>query len=42
MSFFTKKQKLILNLLLLQEADEEHALIKHIILHNGEKTIHTI
>lgn len=27
----------MLNLLLLQEADEEHAVIKHIILRNAEK-----
>jgi len=37
MSSLTKKQKLMLNLLLLQEADEEHAVIKHAILRNAEK-----
>ncbi|CAI6356689.1 unnamed protein product [Macrosiphum euphorbiae] len=37
MSSLAKKQKLMLNLLLLQEADEEHAIIKHVILCDAEK-----
>lgn len=41
-SSLAKKQKLMLNLLLLQEADEEHAVIKHVILCDAEKTKHTI
>jgi len=34
---FDKKQKLIFNLLLLQEADEERVIIKNGILRDAEK-----